>query len=273
MTLATDKIAREFTHEWRVDKVEHTPEGVRYYTEGAEFPQKGIPTKEAQVALGIFKKTFASWVRLLKLPYFYPALLCIVLLPKKRFIQQVVENINDIGRVTLDPYRFPPQELCPFAQSFGAFIVITLVEIGVSMEEARTFGSNIALIFDYDQSYRWRFQDIMEETNPEKLFTHGELERLDQIIHDRDEERMYLQMHKLINLLHILLLSPHIKKSLRKAINMIHYDKLLFDEADRYWCCFRTDYKFFGMSDAARMNLIKEKGWKIPISYEISHEL
>lgn len=276
MSKASEHILAEVTHEWHAEQVV-SENGIRLHIEGAEFPQKGLPTPDALYAVNIVKKLVRYSIKLCSRPQFYPVIAIGILFPSRKFISSVLDTFNVIARSVLDPYRLPPQYSSPFERELDLFIFKSLTKAGISnMREnepvAWWAGKNISAILDFDMAYRWRIQDILSETTPEKLFTHAELKRLTKLIEQRDEPRIARTAKQMIWAVRLILLIPFVRKSLRYAIMEIDFTGLQFDEADRYWCCFRTDYKFFGMSDQERMDLVKEKGWKIPISYEIQHD-
>lgn len=270
MSKGAEKILREPTHEWIVERIDRT-DGTLIYIEGAEFPQKGIPTAEALYGVSLTKKMMLSIIKTFSIPVFYPSFAFIALSPRK-FIQKTLDIFNDISRSTLDPYRLPPKEMCIFARELQLMITMFLFEMGYSYLTAFTTGQDIGLIFDYDMAYRWRIQDILSETTPDELFTWKGLNRLSKLIGERDEARIANEAKRLITLLKLSLLYPKVKKILCKVLTESNFSHLQFDEADRYWCCFRTDYRFFGMTVEERMRLVDSKGWKIPVGIPIMKE-
>lgn len=271
--LAAQKLLkRETTHEdaweWPVVKVDFE-DGLRIHVQDGSFPQKGNPIPEAMNAIGVLKKILIEPIKLFSW-HFYPSLFLILLFPKK-FLIKSLEYFNALSQVTIDAYRPPKEYLGPFTREFQLFVSFCLEEMGVEAPLANRVGQNIALIFDYDAVYRWRLQDVFSETTPSKLFTLRELKRLGIMVRERDEERMGAQSQKVLNLLRIAILHPRIRKALQKAINKVDFTKLQLDEGDRYWCCFQGSYKFFGLTNKERMQMIEDKGWKIPFARPATH--
>lgn len=274
---ARNLIISESTHEWRVEKIDKE-DGIRMFIEGAEFPQKGCPTPEAVWANNILKKVIVEGSRVLSLPQFVIAVPLFVFSSKRKLLNKVLQSFNIIADRIMWPYYLPTQEMGTFSRELELFTSIFLISLGVHNEIdvkgkniATQFAKNIAHIFEYDAAYRWRVQDLLSETNAEAVLSLREIKRLKELFKRRERVgRLTTQMDIFFLLFMGTLLLPSIRKALKESIQTINFKKLQFDEGDRYWCCFRTDYDFFGLTDKQRMQMIADKGWKVPISYPVS---
>lgn len=118
---------------------------------------------------------------------------------------------------------------------------------------ARTFlpdkkSNTIAHIFEYDQAYRFRLQDLAREVkHPQKPVQ--ELWRIFNIFKDRDESEIkYKRMTKKfafpLLLISFALLLPPIRKKAQEAAK--HLKDLYPDENDIYWMGLKQDYRYGG---------------------------
>lgn len=107
----------------------------------------------------------------------------------------------------------------------------------------------ISTILEYDLAYKYRAQDIFNETTKERLCTKpfGEIRRLIKLYRDRDTEVVSKKLIFYGNLFSLFLLWPPVRRRFRNALNSIHYANLLPTEADTYWMKQRWDYKYFGI--------------------------
>lgn len=268
MTTGAEKILEEADTEWIVERIDRTG-SILLYIEGAEFPQKGIPTPEALWATNIVKKVCLEVIHTLAFFPFSAALVFACLFRLETFLNRATESFNWIAIKVLQPYYMDPERMTPFARELEILIATFLMEFGINRGRSLAFGKNVAHIFEYDMAYRWRMQDLLSETSASALLSSKELKRLGTLVGKRDSGRTAKQSQQFIRLFRIVLLSPRLKTALQRALNVIDFSKLQFDEGDRYWCCFRSDYDFFGLTLREREAMFREKGWKVPHSYPI----
>lgn len=266
-----DVTSYESTHSWEVEGIDLS-DGVKLYVVGAEFPQKLVPNSEVLWSLNVLKKMIRELLALSSSPQFFVSYL-LLLFSWKKFLRKIVFSFNSIADKILGPFKIKPQYMTPFGKELELFLVVLLMELGIPNDFvlkggniAYRFARNVSHIFEYDLAYMWRVQDLLSETSPEFLGTHKELKRLGMLAEQRDIPRMAIQTKKIMLMLRCMLLVPSFKKAFKTAISSVNFKNLQFDEADRYWACLKTDYNFFGKTPEERMQMIKDNGWKIPIS-------
>lgn len=291
---ATSKVLEEANAQWivnRIDKEDHTflakdgggweaiprltpSGGILLFIEGAEFPQRCGPTPEALVSINIVKRICAEALRFATL---YPLPVALLIRPRL-FLFQGIESFNRLATKLLEPHYVSDSHLCPFAQALNVFLTAFLLDLDIPIKTAVGFSRNIAHLFEYDVAYRWRAQDIFTESSASALFSQRELKRLATLAHTRDDigrkyDRVGTQTKRFLTLVRLAILLPSIKRALIKALSVVDYKELQFDEWDRYWCCFRTDYNFFGKSAKEREEMIQERGWRTPKSYALDSNI
>lgn len=146
--------------------------------------------------------------------------------------------------------------MTPLASEFQALLFVFIRRMGIDYEIAKKFSIIFGTILEYDNAYRYRLEDIFTETSKEEL-SHNprrEIKRLLSIYLKREKDTGVAYKHKMIfQLMSLPLLLPMVKSSLRKALTNCEFNRLQFDEADRYWCRNRFDYDFFSQSIEKRM--------------------
>lgn len=266
-----DTIKAEGTSSWIVDKVE-LGNGIKMYVEGADFPVKSMPTPEAIWSANVVKKTIVEVVKVMCSWQFLP-IIWLVLLPKRSLISKMVLSFNRLSMGAMKPYILKDEFLNPFPREVRGFIKRFLSELGISEQEADDTAVIIAHVLEYDSAYRYRIEDVMSETTKRELLEHpiGEMIKLVDILNTRDSN-IYVKANskKMMIVAFLALMSPWIRNAFQIALENCDFENFQLDEGDRYWCSMRGDYEFFGKSYAERMDLIKEKGYNMPINYPIS---
>ncbi len=252
-------------------------DGYRLFIKNAEFPFKGKPASPQVMAdINILK---SCAVEGLKLFFSLPLLLVC----PSAFLTKVLISLNILAKRLVAPHLLETIHMSPFSREFELFTHIFLIELGikdpkpVSLNKTLPFltARYISNVLEYDSAYRWRLQDLFSESSPHKIFTWSELKRLEQITLDRNDNindkyksigRVGKQSALFLKLIRYSLLIPKVRKALRKTIRMINYERLCFDEGDKYWASFQLDYDFFGQKYDERMQDLKDRGYKIPIT-------
>ena len=146
---------QEFTHV--LEKVEYVPfQGIMIHVQNGLFPKKGFPTVESVFAVNIVKTLTIQFFLL------SPVLL---LLGKNR----VLDSYNKIANRAIDGYRLQDIYLCKACYSIFLTLFFLLKSLKVSERIALETANNIAHIFEYDDAWRYRLQDLITETSFEEL--------------------------------------------------------------------------------------------------------
>lgn len=214
-----DDLAHAKENAVKVEKIE-IGNGINVYLEGHPYPVKGYPSSEAVFAINAYK-------RLLK---HFPFL---VLFPKK---------LDNLSAIMLGRFFIKEQYQTPFTQEFTKILI-------------HFFPTNtaqaIAHIFEYDNSYRFRLQDLFSETTKELFSTHpyNEIIRLSAINRERDQKDVAKKIQPIFRLFAFILRFPPLHGKFQRTIKSTDFLKLQFDESDIYWTNLRTDYAFRGRNN------------------------
>lgn len=249
-----------------VDHVECPKEGGIYlYYRGCPYPKKGLPFPEAVYSINLVKRivlliaqSIAPY-KLLRIKWLEPILYTFI-----RESQQILNNC-----LLKDSFY------CTSAKEFRKLFNIFVQEIGIREDISLELSKAMATLLEYDNAYRYRFQDLMSETTKEKMLKQPirEFKKLIQLAKERDMNVVAGKTTTLLKLLTLSLLIPKIRKAFKKAIKGIDFEKLQLDEADRYFCLNRSDYRFFGEEFEVRMQKYNDiHNGILPEQYEINFQ-
>lgn len=220
--------------------------------QGMEYAEKTCPLAECIAAVNIVKRLIMT---ILKLSPFFTPLLVFSL--NKSFRNKLFDAFNDIGMKAMGGFILNPQFMSPMARELQIFIDYFLkgLDINNSLQTAEILSN----IIDYDNAYRYRLQDLFNETNKEELRKTKTIKKLLEIESQREAQHgiMVSRKFKLFsNVLTIFLYIPKVRKSFNNALDKIEYKNLLPDEQDKFWMCVRKGYNFFGKTDQERYMMI-----------------
>jgi hypothetical protein len=230
--------------------------GIFAYYEGAEYPQKGMTPVEVMRSINIVKAIVSG------------------VLSFRFNLLSLLMAFNRIGNKAIEQYLLKDEyrtagtlELCRIVYDF---IFSLTSNDTVALHFSRIFSH----LIEYDNAYRLRFLDLGSETTKEKLLKNPrkEMKRLVKLLTEREVflgKDVSDKFNKVVSILSWLLFIPKYRKAFKYAIHMADWEKMTFDNTDRYWACLRTDYDFFGLSYDERMKMIKDNGYSIPVQKEI----
>lgn len=211
-----------------------------------KYPTKGFPFPEAVQANNILKRMFIGQIRYLtKHP-----LSALPLLTKKGREAWLSEltSFADVAmqEFFLDAHRY--QKSCRAIRTFAAEF---LKGIGVSPGVAEGVAKAVATMFEYDNAYLFRLQDLVNETSKSALLLRPvrEMWRLLKILRERDHrEKMHLRFKSGILLLSAALFWPPFRRAFHNAIWSTDIEHIRMDEGDRYHVLRWKGYNFLGRS-------------------------
>lgn len=223
--------------------------GCLRFVDGATYPSKGVPQPEVIYALNFVKETVKQAIK-------FPLLF----LNKNKLLT----SFNQVCDRALLPYMVNPDYFCPTAKGVSHMITMFLIEIGIDPNISKKTGYNIAHLFEYDDAYRYRMQDIATETDV-KAFKENprkELARLMKIWRERDRIGVTVKMEMFMKPVLWLLLIPKYKKAVSKM--SVYIKAMVYDEADWYWTCMKDDYHFGGkIFDERIKDIVVPQVWVI----------
>ena len=223
------------------------------------FNMKGFPQPNLIYRVDIVKKyTMAiienlaqKWVLIpLSLAFFYPKKLKVKLL--SRFIQSYINLANG----SLESVYYKENYYCKFSREIRKSIYVFLTSYGVNSELSENFAKVIATIFEHDDAYRFRVQDILSEITKRELLKNPKqtLEKMIKIFSER-EQRVLPKFISAFYLLKYLFLMKSFRQSFRKAVLWTDFKELQFDEGDKYHATIWSTYNFFGKTDEERLDM------------------
>jgi len=254
---ADEQIKSENQTVYEIDYIEYEG-GIKIYYKDADFPRKGFPTSEAIFACNIVKRLL---IESSKLPLY-------LLVFRRKALVQAIISFNTIALKVISPYIIRYEYRTPLAQELYCIIKWILQDLGIPKQACYEFAMIVSMLIEYDDAYRFRIQDIMDETSKSFLLTglRTEIKRLLKILKDRDNPGVYTKFERITKIILVMLLWPKFNKIVRNAIVLCKLDKLQYDLADKYWVCMRNDdYKFLGLTYEQRQHLAgkKPQGYKI----------
>lgn len=281
-----NQIKSEAQYGYLVEKIEIN-NGIFSHVQGMQYPEKGVVTAKDIFATNMIKKVAIESLRLSK--YLIPSLFVFVFVPFKfkiKIIERVMFSFNEIGFKIMSPSILQFQHLTPMAQELALFMERFLGFLGISNDIGKQFTEIIINIINFDNAYRYRIQDLFNETTKEKLSNpKKEIKRLVQINYEREvmeypanedhlnktedykkkhwvkvEDGIIYSRHKKVsdkfklfaNLLSLLFLHPKIKKAYLKALIALDIAKVKPDTSDWFWMCIREGYQYFGKTKKQR---------------------
>ncbi len=236
--------------------------GINVYYKDVPHPRKGFPFPEAVAEINKVKRMCMDLVALTA----RNPLLAVTILFN---LDKSLSLFNRACNALITPFIVKPELMSPFASEFQGLIGATLIELGISTNHSIDFARIIGTIFEYDNAYRFRLQDLFTETTKDKL-TKSPLKesyRLYKIFLKREQQPQVLgKFARFIKILFPILLIPKVRRAVRKALRYAQFNRLQYDEHDIYWCRLRTDqdYLYFGQTYKERM-----KGYEFPLSVKI----
>lgn len=216
--------------------------GVKLYIKGIPFPQKSCPTPESIIAINTVKRVLISFFNVRCMPT-----------SKHKLIKA-------FNRITLDvmyQHILKEKYMTAFARELKIFIYNFLIAWNINKEEARQTSQILSHVFEFDNAYRYRMQDLLNETSKEKITSRKEVIKLARIAYERDDvqsieqggdRRVGKQFVKIAKYGSFLLYIPGVKRALKTALNQCEWQNFLMDDSDLYWSNLRKDYNFRGLT-------------------------
>lgn len=270
------------------EKTEYPPEGGIYvYYKGKPFPVKGFPFPEAVYANDNLKRVTRFLITIVSGKQMILPILTFAILPWKWKLKKIEHIMDEYTRIAIwqqNQSYLLPERYCYAAKEIGGFVYEFCIGLGVQKHLCNAefwkqdrvtaepvwatiknppagfvwaFARAIATIFEYDDAYRYRVQDIGSAVNKEEIIRHPrkELLRLLAIYSKREKSHASEMVKKFSSIVSLLLMHPKIKKAFIEAVKTVDFSRLGLDNADRYNVLVRDDYDFIGYSfrDRARM--------------------
>ena len=264
-----EQVVNESGTVWPIESFEYGTFGIHTNVKGADFPQRGYAAPEAVWGINTAKRMIVESVKVLGRPEFLVTGLAFLVLPysmKLKTIERAIQSFNRLADGVLSPYYI--KEIYLTAQSKWVIRTVStfFVEMGISQEASQKIAKIVGHICEYDNTYRLKLIDILSETSTEKLASDPkqEIKRLVGIIAKRDNYYLMEKVGTMTKIAFIMLMVPKIRRAFKKAVGGSEVEKAQVDNTDRYWMCHRQDgYKYFGLTDLQRKNLLVSSGYTV----------
>ncbi len=207
------------------------------------FSRKGLQYPEATEANNHIKKIVVAAIQSISHP------------------SKTLFNFVRIADYTNRNHYLQRRFYCKFAREVWKLTYLFVRYLGVENELAYRCGRIVANLFQYEEGYRMRVEDIFSETSKEALLKpQRELKRLLKIYLPREKcsgehiDNVNNKFSSVFKLLRLGLLIPKVKSAWKFALQEMEIKNLQLDEADSYWCNMNGDYDFGGKGIEQRFN-------------------
>lgn len=250
-------------------RAEYIPgKGNFVYYKDVPYPSKTVAPVEAIHAINAIKRIMINITRLLSSKELLLPISTIAFIGRKRrlaILTKCCEYLISIGDMTVLPFYLDDGYYCPVAKELRAFVENTLISFGVDSNIAKKTGEIIGMMFEYDNAYRIRVQDLMNETTKDALLRDfpKELERLLKIQSERETvpnggQEVVKRFKTIVTLISYAWKIPSMRKSIIQGINSMNLENCKYDEADIYHTLTYGDYNTRGKTQDERWQIYAE---------------
>lgn len=215
------------------DRTEYTDDkGILLYYKNCTLPKHGFPFPEAITSINVCKRIAKVFIKNLN--------------PLK--LKKIIPDYCRIADNMLVNCHLKDERLCPMAKEIKKLLDIALKDLKLDGRLSYI----IALIMEYDDAYRFFFQDIMSCLKKEDLLKFNTYWKIKKIIRARCIGLNPKVMIMYFRAMFLTLLIPKVRKSFKNALLQIDFSRIQFDEYDSYWVLNRNDWNFMGKTHAER---------------------
>lgn len=248
------------------DRTEYPPEGGIYvWYKGMPYPKKGFPFPEAIHAVNMVKRitlTLSKAFAQKELAFSYFGFIILPWKMKKRVIKKIVADYDSLTMMILRGAYLKESYYSNPCKSLKKITRIFIEQLGLKFSEDTMWNiqHSIVSIFEYDDAYRFRFQDIFTEASHSALISrpYREIRRLAKIAKKRENTHAVRAIGTFSQLLSVMVLYPPVRRAFKRAIRSLTVDefkKLQLDNADRYHVLMRGDYNYTGRTFEERREI------------------
>ena len=237
-------------------KVEFPPDGgILTYMQGFEHPYKGFPLAEFVEKVDTIKKLsrnmLSGFYHSIKsrnkflLFFMFPS----ILIARDAFYTGIYTfyRVIERFRVKRDKYSKAMREV------YRAFNYPRLKENMKILEIRLMLKDLVTMLLEFDNAYRYRFQDIITELNKENLKANSvkELNRLLDVISEREKTQEIKDTWRLLRmgLNYYLRFDRKLLKMFVDVFSELNLDEVKLTQEDKLYCAKRYDYNFGFMAD------------------------
>ena len=209
--------------------------GILTYYEGGEHPRKGFPHNDTLERVDEIKKFFKGLAfgfigfrgRII--------LLVFLLLFRKRLTKSIRTLLSEVQGIFMF-HLLKPERYC-----------ICVREVYQAIPDDTRVRDILCMVLEFDDAYRYRFQDIVGELN-KNSFARNPIKELDRLLflaYTRESDvRLQRTWKNMRQLLFCSFFFRDIRNQIIEFFRRIDPEKVKMDEADRYQASFKDGYKW-----------------------------
>ncbi len=205
---------------------------------GRPFPNKGMAYSQATETNNIIKRIVTGLILCFK-PTLHP-------------VENFLSQFRRLADYLYIPHYLHTRYYNDCSRELFQFVFMWLRRLGFKFELAYGCARIPATLLEYENSYRFRVQDIAGIFNLKALLENPrkEIKRVEKIYYIREHSHgasSVADKYKMVFLfLKLALLIPNIKKAFKFALVGSEFENFKLDKADLYWANRFNDYDYNG---------------------------
>lgn len=225
-----------------LQRVEFPKEGgIQTYMQDIEYPYAGYPFYEFVDKVDIFKKVARAF-----LSGMYHSLKSqwkirfLTLIPSIWVAKCLVRAGIYVFYKNIERFRIKPIKYCKAVRElYRSFTENTSGELSYQLRDV------LCMVLEFDNAYRFRFQDIITELYQNNDIVK-ELDKMFMIMQSRERTQFIHDTWTLFRLTvkYYLKYDKELKLIIDNVLKNINIDEVKFTKADKYYCLRRQDYNF-----------------------------
>lgn len=231
-----------------VERSELTKDGHLVWYKGLKYPKRLSVHPMAGIKTAIVKRGLIDWIR----AFLFPT-------PKRildkfaHFADSAFTMYSDIGIEILASGYIKPENMCRSGRE--------IYRVLDTMLDDKRILKSICMIWEFDNAYRYRFQDFFGIVSKEKVLKtpRKEILRVLDVMSKRENEDISEKYRVLRRLASFLLFFPYPRKFVKFFFAEANLKEIQLDVWDLYYCFMRPDYNFLGLSWEVRQELWKRE--------------
>jgi len=231
-----------------ISKVLFPPEGgVLTYFDGEGHPAKGFCYGETVATVDEVKKTGMSFLRGFfgGLKQNKAKMILFVFLFRKQFMAMAIDLLAELDN-RMARVRQKPERYCTCVREIYRVFNLMMIWYPDWKEILEHLRNIICMILEYDDAYRYPFQDVMAEFDKDacRKDVLKEIRRIMDIVIDRDRRGLSEKFGRIKKLMFLLRFNKSLKEALRRFFLGLDLDRIKMDEADNHHARYKWGYNW-----------------------------
>lgn len=251
-----------------IAKVLFPPEGgVLTYFDGIEHPAKGFCYGETVETVDEVKKTGMAFLKGLfhGLEHNKVKMILFMLLFRKQFTIMFIDLLQRLD-YRMRRMRQKPERYCLCARELYRVFNLMAIWYPNWKNTIGNLRNIICMALEYDDAYRYPFQDVVPEFNKDagRKDIVGEIKRILELEIKWDHRKgTFQKFEKIKKLIFLLRFQKELKEAVKRFFLELDLDKIKMDEADRFHAKFKEGYNWSHKENYEKEKKEKEKGEEI----------